>query len=404
LMPPRSGPQQFPVKFVGTMTLDRNVDDYFAETEQVAFCTSHIVPGIEHSNDPLLQGRNFSYFDTQISRIGINFADIPINKPIGCPVMNNQRDGQGSHKIHKGTVNYFPNRYNAPHPVPPSQGGADTYPTAVSGVKTRERGPKFSEHIKQAQLFYNSMTPIEKKHIQAAAQFELGKVQEESIQQIMIEAFNRVDHGLALAVAEELSLECPAALDNYHGKTSSFLSMVSGKKQVFSAATRKVGMFVSDGFDASAFLAVKTALTAAGAIPLAVGEKQKVKGSDGQLHKGDFTFETCRSTMFDAVIVFGGGAGYESKLKVGRVVHAVREAYMHQKAIGVHGQAVDWFLKSVLPEEIDATTVTSSTEAAPIVKGVVFSKDLPAVDFNEKFISTLAAHRVWDRDVSGVAA
>ena len=155
------------------MELNRNVDEYFSQTEQIAFCTSHIVPGIEFSDDPLLQGRNFSYLDTQISRLGVNFQDLPINRPV-CPVMNFHRDGQGSHKIHRGKVNYWPNRFEAAPPHAKDHTVSLTaYPEKLAGIKARLKAPKFSEHIAHARLFYNSLQPYEKSHVQSALAFEL---------------------------------------------------------------------------------------------------------------------------------------------------------------------------------------------------------------------------------------
>lgn len=142
---------QVPIKYIGELTLNRNVDEYFTETEQVAFCTSHVVPGIGFSDDPLLQGRNFSYFDTQISRLGINWEELPINRPL-CPVMNFNRDGAMKHKIHKGNVNYWPNRYSAVPPSTREEGGYVEHMQKVIGLKMRLQGPKFKEHFNQAQV------------------------------------------------------------------------------------------------------------------------------------------------------------------------------------------------------------------------------------------------------------
>jgi catalase len=144
-----------PVQKIGTLVLNRNVQEFFAEVEQVAFCTANIIPGIDHSNDLLLQGRNFSYHDTQLSRLGgPNFVNLPINLPVKCPVFNNQRDGLHRTQITKGKVNYWPNRFGAPHPVKVADGGYAHAPTPVSGVKIRQRGEKFSEHYNQGQPIF----------------------------------------------------------------------------------------------------------------------------------------------------------------------------------------------------------------------------------------------------------
>jgi len=140
-----------PIRYIGQLELNRNPDEFFTETEQIAFCTSHVVPGIGFSDDPLLQGRNFSYFDTQISRLGINWQELPINRPV-CPVMNNNRDGAMRHTIQRGTINYWPNRKSALPPAKPEEGGYLDYPEKIAGIKARLRSKKFKEHFNQAQV------------------------------------------------------------------------------------------------------------------------------------------------------------------------------------------------------------------------------------------------------------
>lgn len=141
-----------PIRYIGELELNRNVDEYYTQTEQVAFCTSHVVPGIGFSDDPLLQGRNFSYFDAQLSRLGINWQELPINRPL-CPVVNQNRDGQGRHRITAGSINYWPNRKEAVPPAKPSEGGYVDHPAKVEGMKLRLKSKKFKDHISQAQLF-----------------------------------------------------------------------------------------------------------------------------------------------------------------------------------------------------------------------------------------------------------
>ena len=244
------------------------------------------MPGIDFSNDPLLQGRNFSYFDTQISRLGINFPEIAINKPV-CPMRSNNRDGQHRQTIHKGKVNYHPNRFDAPHTTPVSQGGLESSGATVpQGKKVRALGPKFADHHSQAQLFYNSMTDVEKAHMVAAIQFELGKCEEEPVQQKIIDNLSNVDYEFALKISEALSLSPAKSTIPNHGKKSAFLSQVNGKQQVFTPEGRKVGLFVCEGFDVAAFGAVFAALKAKSIIPAIVGTRQKTKGSDGAEHKG----------------------------------------------------------------------------------------------------------------------
>ena len=188
-----------PVRRIGKMTLNRNPENFFAETEQVAFHTGHLVPGIDVTNDPLLQGRLFSYLDTQLSRLGgPNFAEIPINKSV-APVRNNQRDGIHRTQIDHGRTSYFPNTLGLGCPVlaPESAGGYVHYPEQVEGPKVRRRSEKFKDYFSQARLFFNSMSPPEKQHMIDAARFELGRVESPVVRQRMVALFDLVDRELA---------------------------------------------------------------------------------------------------------------------------------------------------------------------------------------------------------------
>jgi catalase len=203
-----------PVQIIGKMTLNRNPDNFFAETEQVAFHPGHVVPGIDFSNDPLLQGRLFSYTDTQISRLGgPNFHEIPINRPV-CPFQNNQRDAMHRQAINVGQASYEPNSLNGgwPKETDPaaSDGGFETYHERVDGTKIRVRSESFADHFSQAALFYRSMSEVEKAHISAAYQFELGKVTKPEIRERVVnEILANFDAGLAAEVATGLGLPAP---------------------------------------------------------------------------------------------------------------------------------------------------------------------------------------------------
>ena len=192
-----------PVQRVGKMVLNRNPDNYFAETEQVAFMTSNVVPGIDFSNDPLLQGRNFSYNDTQLSRLGSpNFHEIPINRPV-CPFSNNQRDAHMRTTINKGRVSYAPSSLDG-HTMEEAgpKAGFVSYPQEVKGAKIRERSPSFEDHYGQATLFWNSQTPVEKQHIVKALQFELSKVETRKVRQRMLGHLEKINDVLAAQVAK----------------------------------------------------------------------------------------------------------------------------------------------------------------------------------------------------------
>jgi len=209
---------------IGEIVLNRMVDEYFPEVEQVAFCTAHIIPGVSFSDDPLLQGRNFSYFDTQITRLGPNWQELPINRPV-CPVMNFNRDGAMRHKISKG-VNYWPNRFShAPPQAEAFKNRTVEHPQKVQGIKQRLRSVKFGEHYTHAQLFYNSLAPHEKQHLINALSFELNKLDEISVVEKMIERLSHVDIELATQVAINAGGTPPdAAARPNHGKKAAGLS------------------------------------------------------------------------------------------------------------------------------------------------------------------------------------
>jgi catalase len=205
LDPTKFWPQdEVPVRWIGKLVLDRNPDNFFAETEQVAFCPGNVVPGIDFSNDPLLQGRLFSYIDTQLIRLGgPNFHEIPINRPV-APVVNNQREGYHRTEINRGPVSYFPNSLGGNRPRPPTaeEGGFVHYQEKVEGRKVRARSEKFRDFFSQAKLFWNSMSDAEKRHILRAFRFELGKVLDMGIRAQVVDLINNVDGDLAVAVAE----------------------------------------------------------------------------------------------------------------------------------------------------------------------------------------------------------
>ncbi len=197
-----------PVRYIGELELNRNVDEFFTQTEQVAFCTSHVVPGIGFSNDPLLQGRNFSYFDTQLSRLGVNWQELPINRPV-CPVMNFNRDGAMRHTISRGTVNYWPNRHGAIPPVAHEDGAFVDYAEKIAGIKARARSAKFKDHVSQAQLFFNSLSPIEKAHLVNALCFELDHCDDTGVCNRLTARLAEIDPSLAQTVAETVGSAVP---------------------------------------------------------------------------------------------------------------------------------------------------------------------------------------------------
>ena len=261
-----------PVQLIGKLTLNRNPDNYFAETEQVAFHPGHLVPGIDFSNDPLLQGRLFSYSDTQLSRLGSsNFHEIPINRPI-AQVDNNQRDGHMRQTIVKGRVSYEPNTLGNGCPMqrPWEQGGFVSHPEPMEGVKARVRSATFADHFSQAGLFWRSQATWEQDHIVAAFCFELGKVEAVAIRERMVSTLTQVDSALAARVADGLGMPIPAApvgSENvprtHKPKRDAALSMAAAQSD--SIVGRKVAVLVADGVDAASIGALRKALEAGGA-------------------------------------------------------------------------------------------------------------------------------------------
>ncbi|KAJ9105362.1 hypothetical protein QFC21_001731 [Naganishia friedmannii] len=396
-----------PVQYIGTLELNRNTDNYFAETEQVAFCTQHIVPGIDFTDDPLLALRNFSYLDTQLSRLGVNFDQIPINQPV-CPFAFNHRDGQHRTYIDKNRTPYFPNRHNTTPQNTFEQGAYTNYKAPVSGIQDRVLGPKFQDHYTQATLFYNSLSEVEKEHLISAAAFELGKCDEQIVQQRMIERFNVIDHHLAVKIAENFGgLTVPDEVTPNHGRKSEYLSQITGKGQTFTATGRKIGVFLLPGFSATVVAEVKAALLAKGVIVMIVGPTKGPVSSGTVSFDTQFTFETCRSTHFDAVMFIGANddsnAQYLATLKQkGRVRHAAVEAYAHKKLVIFHGNTIGWGVDNVLPGEFSDDVKSSS--GIKVEKGVIFVPNAGAgIELNGTIIEEMAKHRCWERPTDHLA-
>ncbi|MBD2757475.1 catalase [Spirosoma validum] len=366
-----------PVRRVGKMTLDRNPDNYFAETEQVAFNTTNIVPGIDFSNDPLLQGRNFSYLDTQLSRLGSpNFTELPINRP-RCPVSNNQRDAHMRHTIDKGRVSYAPASLDghSPDEVTPSRPGFVSYPEPVNGPKVRVRSESFGDHYGQAKLFWNSMSSPEKEHIVKALQFELSMVETQAVRQRMLNHLQQINDVLAEQVAAALG-ELPAdklsaakprgtadwvegaeILADAQSETSASGGVQQSKAlsmegQPTSPKGRKVAILVNSDVDAGQVSMLKDALKKAGAISELVGPHLgRLAGPEGDM-KIAKTFATANPALYDAVCV-PGGPGVTTLMKKGDSHVFLAQTYKHGKAIGVLGEAVE-LLSAALPEGLVA--------------------------------------------------
>jgi catalase len=369
--------ESVPLQVVGTMTLDRNPSNFFEETEQVAFCPSHIVPGIDITEDPLLQGRLFSYLDTQVNRFNsANFAQLPINRP-RANVNNFQQDGYMRYDNRDGDVNYSPNSLGA---QVPAKNGFVSYPGVLSGGKTRERSETFGDHFSQARMFYVSLADWEQLHIVQAFQFELTKVMSADVRKRVLTLLANVDADLTKKVADYLGLPAPAGKPNTSVQPSPSLSMA---KQPSSAATRKVAVLVSDDVKESDVKAVQDALKAAGAtwevIGTHLGPQNEAKGVVATQ-----TYDTTMSVLYDAVFVPGGQKG-RALLSNGKAVHFIEEAFAHFKPLAVAGETKDM----------------GRVAAKKETPGVFVGADGAAVA--KDFVAGLATGRYWNRDVSAVS-
>jgi len=370
--------EEVPVKIVGKMTLNRNVDNVFAETEQAAFHPGSVVPGIDFSNDPLLQGRLFSYTDTQLIRLGgPNFHELPINRPV-CPFHNNQRDGYGRQTINKGQVSYHNNSLakNTPAPASQEEGGYTHYQEKMEGRKVRARSESFKDHFSQATLFWNSMSDPEKEHIIQAFSFELGKVKSKSVQQQVVDMFANVSLDLAKGFAEAISAKVPSGEGSKVTKSSPALSQENTIKK---PATRKVGVIVGNGFKGEEVKMVLSALKEDGIQPEIISDKLGMrKGDDGTELEVDHTFLTGESVLFDSLYVVGG-ENVDNKFSQD-TTYFVKEAYSHFKPIGATHEGIHW---------LEQAGVSGS--------GVVTGEGMKS--FAKEYTVAIAEHRHWDREL-----
>ncbi|MDB6171269.1 MAG: catalase [Chthoniobacteraceae bacterium] len=327
-----------PLRIVGKLVLNRNPDNFFAETEQVAFLPTNIVPGIDFSNDPLLQGRLFSYQDTQLSRLGgPNFHQIPVNRP-RCPMHNFQRDGLRQMDVPKGRVNYEPNSLDSGAPRENPARGFVSHPEPMDGIKLRQRSATFADHYSQARMFFRSMTSPEQTHIASALAFELGKVETKAIRERMLAHLLIIDPSLHKTVANALGMQTKdesikAAIDPRDVALSPSLSLIA--KAPVTLAGRKVGVLVTDGFDSSLLTALRTALQdEAAALCLIAPKVGGAKDSSGQLVEADFALSAAPSVFFDAVAILASEAGANDLATQAAAVDWVSDAFAHLKVIG----------------------------------------------------------------------
>ncbi len=398
-----------PVQRVGRLRLDRNPENFFAETEQVAFHLGNIVPGIDLSNDPLLQGRLFSYLDTQLLRLGgANFHEIPINRSV-APTANHQRNGHMRQRIDRGRVSYQPNSLaeDSPAQVPAAAGGYVTYAESTVGTKVRARGESFFDHYSQARMFFRSQSQHEQQHLIKALRFELGKVTVPTIRERMVAHLAQIDAALATAVAGGLGIELSGSIDappnmsvaadaaaptRQHrdlldrDAVSTALSMANHVPGTI--ATRKVAALVAPDFDAAGLRATAAALASGGAKLELVGPNVgPVSADDGVQHIAQHSILTTSSVLFDAVYVVDGEAvamwGQEAD-----ALDFLRDAFKHCKAIIATGRAVDVLTAAGIPTGADGSPADDATLVGSRVTRALL----------RRFTDALGSHRLWARE------
>lgn len=401
-----------PVQRIGKMVLNRNTDNFFAETEQVAFHPGHLVPGIDFTNDPLLQGRLFSYTDTQLSRLGSpNFHEIPINRSINR-VHNNQRDGHMRQQINKDVTSYHPNSIGGgcPYQAKVAEGGFASFVERIDARKVRARSQSFFDHFSQATLFYNSQSDAEKNHLTNALRFELGKVQRVEIRQRVIGLLSQIDKGLAANVAVALGLSVPKkpeqpvnhsipadgspakfqpkAVDQ-RIQSSAQLSMANTIKDTI--ISRKIAILTADGTNGTQVDKMKKALAGAGAVVEIIAPKLgEVSTEKGVSIPVDKTLMTVSSVLYDAVYIPGGSKAIAALAQKPDAVDFISLANKHCKPVAFEEDA---------DPLIQKTSIGDDMRAKKSLAGIVSGKEK---DLSRDFIKAIAQHRFWEREKSPV--
>ena len=372
-----------PVTPVGRMILNRNPDNFFAETEQVAFGVQNLVPGIDFSNDPLLAGRIHSYFDTQLLRLGgPNFHEIPINAPI-AQAHNNQRDGFHRQAIHRGRVAYEPNSLGGGCPFQAGGTGFTSFPEAISDAKVRGKSEKFGDHYSQATLFWNSQTPYEKAHIVRGFRFELTKVEVPAIRERTVSMLRNVSDELAQAVADGLGIPLPrpmprvVAPPRMEVKTSPPLSLTH-RPGNGSIRGRKIAILAAPGVDAASVSRTHAALSKDGAVVRLVAARLgSLEAEGGESLEPDATFETMPSVLFDAAVVPDGRECADQLGALGHAREFLKDQYRHCKPILMLGAG----------ERV--------VKAAGV--SIADGSDWALVRELSSFVEAVGKHRNWDR-------
>ncbi|HUR67583.1 MAG TPA: catalase [Chitinophagaceae bacterium] len=403
-----------PVQRIGKLTLNRNPDNFFAETEQVAFHVGHVVPGIDFTDDPLLQGRLFSYLDTQLIRLGgPNFNEIPINRPV-VPVHNNQRDGFMRQQINQSRTSYHPNSLGGgcPFQAGMKEGGFTTFPGRSEGPKVRARSKSFFEHFSQARLFFNSQSDPEKQHIIEAFSFELGKVETPAIRERMLGIISEIDGSLAANVAYNLRVHVPEKMhllnhsipadgdpEDFQSKSikesperSEALSMANTIKG--SVQTRKIAFLAADGVSSDSLNSIRDLFTEQGAVVEIIAPLHSyiIADDDTQIPV-QHSLLTAASVFYDAVYVPSGINSVATLEAHPDAIHFLNEAYKHCKAIALHDDA-----EQVLKSTYFGKKYSAVHSADPAIdNGIIVSEDIE--ELGELFLEAVGSHRFWDREV-----
>lgn len=390
-----------PVRRIGKMTLNRNPENFFAETEQVAFHTGHLVSGIDVTDDPLLQGRLFSYLDTQLLRLGgPNFAQIPINRPL-AEVHNNQRDGFQQHTINQEKAAYYPNSLSSGCPMmaPEAAHGYIHYPEQVNGPKIASRSESFRDYFSQATLFWNSLSPAEQAHLIAAGQFELGKVQCREVRERMVGLLAHVDQNLAACVAAGIGVELPQPNERpgvlppsgkRSVKRSAALSLDNNPKD--SLKSRKIAALAADGVEQADIQRVQQELAKQGAhVEVIAGHLGAIKGTNNTAIPVDKSVSTVGSIFYDAVLIPGGKASVEALLQRGDTLHFVAEAFTHGKVLAAIGDGSRLLQAAHIPNLPTSGNLANSDGVLIATNGA----DMQA--FLQQLSVAMMRHRFWMR-------
>lgn len=402
-----------PVQIIGKMVLNRNPENFFAETEQIAFHPGHVVSGIDFSNDPLLQGRLFSYTDTQLSRLGSpNFHEIPINRPV-APVHNNQRDGHMRQTINAGQSSYHPNTTGGgcPFQAKAAEGGFVSYNEQIDAKKVRARSQSFFDHFSQATLFFNSQSEAEKTHIVNAFRFELGKLESAVIRERVVGMLTKVDKTLAAKVAKGLGIQVPPPEQDLNQnipadgnpkdfqpvdvhpelKISKALSMADTVKDTIK--TRQIAILAADGVDEHSLNAMKEALEAAGAqTKIIASHLGFIVAENGMQIKVDQSFLTAASVLFDAVYVPDGTKSAFLLRDEPDSIDFINEAFKHCKAIAAEGAGANLMDLTAAGNKIRSE---NKAEKEHMAYGILLNRN------SKEFINAIAQHRFWEREKTG---